>query len=735
MNPMGPGPLGPPDTMNPYEQAYAQDQAPAPAMPLPPVPPPRRVRPEPPKDKKELEDIQKYVAAFAKASRSFVKAKEDYWTLLLRLKENILNSRQWRAWRRGEARPPSQSRKDILDWLPASKEEATRSDYAHSLTYALDWSADTAWAAIFDGPQWLTVIDQSTKPTPATQQDPNISTLTLADMVARLLTDKLERTQIHGRVTDALSSWADLGTGVVKTSLLENRIPVTQMVSERHPFFPDQFIENPVDGWEVLSQDPLAEVIPLHRFLPDPQARHNDVQRWDMVGHWVEPTYDEIVDRFKSGMYGNVCTLAKFKERWDGLKNESVEAEMDTDEDSLNDNDERARLRVYELHGKVPTKDGLKEGLYTLITDKGIDDPSDGLLVRVVWGPVLMSPHCAQRPFSVAHFYQRSGPFGVGMLERCEKLLYLISNFVGYSQDIAMRCAGPATAMSGDMIRFIEREFGGAIPPGARVPLELGEQEPKPLHQFDLSGAQLVDNTIKMLLSILDRWTVSEITQGMGGGVETAHEAQILNQQSMRPTEVRMARFAQGIMKPMLNQALGFITEYCEGDQTVTFKGQDGQEKSYTITEEDLRDSRFVAYPVIAKQDAARLTRARALLDMLNNAANYTQMLQTSGYVTDWGVPLKQVFQWLDADPQNQALRRISTFEQQLIGQIQQLQQQLEMVMNQPAPGGGNGKAPPEKTNPGIRNGGPLGGEQTDLNLQMQESQMNPSVNPPEGWQ
>jgi len=725
--------------IDPYASAYGMSPDMPPPEP-PPLPPPYKKRPEPPTSKKELEKIQKYVGAFAKASRAYMKAKEPDINRRRALYENLLNSDQWQAWYKGEAYPPSQSRKDIRNFYQ-TKEESTRSKYVHSITDKIDATVDSAWPALFDGPEWLTIVDASTQPKAPTNAPPDsISSLTLADAVGKLLTDKLEHTQAHSRLTDGLNAWVRDGTVVFKISLFTDRIPITTVTTEVDPDFARVRMyrtrEVEEDGWETLREDPLIEVIPLHRYLPDPQARHNDVQRFRMVGHWTLVTYEQILDRFSSGMYGNVCKLSKFKERWDGLKNENPPAEIDTDPDALIDSDEDAHLKVWELHGKVPTDDGLKEGLFTLITESGVDDPTDGLLVRLNWGPVIDSVEWAARPFATAHFYQREGPLGVGMLEREESLLWLLSQFIGQAQDIARRCANPATQMPPGMMRYIDDKFPNGLPVGARLPLELAGEKAEPLHMFDVSAIQLIENAIKLLLSMVELHTMSEVMQGVGKGVETAHEANILQSNSQRPITTRISRFAMTCLKPALNQALGFIVQYCEGDQTVHIPGRDGAFIPYTIAEDDLKNSRFVVYPVLAKQDHTRLVRARAILDMLNNAANFVPLLQQAGYVFDAGVFIKDACQLLDVDANNQGLRQVSTFEQQLIQQIQQLQQQLQMAAQQPAPGSnGKGKAPAPVTDPGIRNGGPLGPEQTDLNLMMQASQMDPTVNPGGGFQ
>ena len=163
------------------------------------------------------------------------------------------------------------------------------------------------------------------------------------------------------------------------------------------------------------------------------------------------------------------------------------------------------------------------------------------------------------------------------------------------------------------------------------------------------------------------------------------------------------------------------------GPQTITVKDELGQDVPYTISENDLKNGKFVIYPVLTRQDATRLAKAKAIQEYLIAAPNFIPIFQQNGWVFDPGIMHREYCNLIEIDENNRSLRRISTFEQQLQQQNQMLQQQLmqaQQMLSMKPPPGGNGKAPPEKQSPGLQNGGPMGDEQSDLAYMTQMRQL-----------
>lgn len=685
--------------------------------------PPQEMQPEqtpvslgslpPPAPSKEFQRMaEEYVKDFCRASSSYIRDQIAHWKLLHQLYENKIGLREWANGTDGGL-STSQSR--IRD--DDETEPTWYSDLVYTPRHLNEAVTANVFGAIFDGPDYVTIgLKENRNPNEGTTNagaDQSQTSFPLAMRMEELLKSFLKSGQIHARMTDCLIEWGKLGTLAGKVSWHERttlkwvKAPDGKRTRER----------------VVLDQFPVIHPIPLENFLPDPCALSNDVRLWRMVGHKVERTYDQILDGFRSGMYS--LNEAEFKKTLSPKGGTPIpqpnpvtgELRAGQDEENI------TRLFVWEVHGQIPSPDGYLEGVCSIVTDLAAENPASGLMIRLSDEPALES---GERPIQVAHFCQRPGPLGAGLIDANEDLIYAISQFINQLQDNTRLCAiGAWTAPEGSKQELWIQDNGGTIFPGAIIPKDQftagNGLEPVTMPVF---SPQVILEVISFLIQLLERRTVTETFQGTNSKRQTATEASMLQQQSQRPVQFRTDLLARTFIEPVFNICLSMVCQFAVGDQTVYVRNPSGQIVPATITQQELRDHKYVVTTTLTRQDSSKIARMQSIERILPILAQMESLIMRDGRRVSFSELIQRHLDSTGMDGVDRVLVALSEEEKA----------QMAMAQQQPPggpPQGPNGPpqgappagppqgGPPEPPQMGP-GGGPIGGGgDTDANAQL----------------
>lgn len=761
---------GGPQPPVPPEQLAAQMLSNPTPMDVPTLPPFIEVA-APPPDSAFQEIAKKYVSSFCRASRNFTKQKEPVWKLLKDLYENRIGLREWR-YRVSQIGyyASSKSRRNLpepKDW----DNDGGWSDFVYTPSYFIDQYANNAYPQIFDGPEWLTVIAEELPPKrkedplnpqmpammgmagpgmPSPQQpgmmpmaSPGMSqpgmapqgqemspsmadpsqTMPTAQKIQGLVVNRLGDGQVEQRMYEGLQSCATYGS--VYAQIFPYQVKTTRY-AEGTGTVPEYPEGQQIELEEEVATYPIVQVLALDKVLVDPLATHNDLQRWRGIGHLLDRTYDQIIADFESGLYN--LNREEFETRFStgegramGVNSDS----LDYDPDAEIDPDVDTWLRVWVWYGRVPTPTGFKECTCALVTEREIDDPTDGCMIRLTTAALFDTAR--PRPFCCAHFVPRRGPYGMGLIEQNQDILYLISQLINQFQDnVRMTAVGAMQAVEGlPAWNYLTEK--GTIHPLDLIPVATLNGELAPVKMPDFKAQEILAE-IKWLHELLEKRTMTDTYLGRAQP-KTATGSQIAQQQSSRPTVTITDLFARNFIQPMAQIALAILKETVLVEEVFTYRDANGQDVPLVITPEELREGKYRVVCTLTHQDQTRIARAQQIGELLQELPQIEQHLNMEGFKVSVAELMKRRIDLIGIDGSDRIISRIGTQEQMMMQQIQQLSMQnqqlmqaLQQAQQQPQqvpehshtstdtppaqPQGGNGDVGP----------GPMGDEPTDAN-------------------
>jgi hypothetical protein len=161
------------------------------------------------------EEAFQYVSQWCKASRDYVSRKVERWKLLQDLYHN---RRELNSWSTRAGFGGFRNRSGITD--NTDGRDRWQADIVLSPSYIVDNWADRAYQAIFNGPEWLTVIsDGPGTPTDATPPYPT------AFKLQELLLSRLAEGQIHVRLYEILQHLVLYGSVYAKIFWYSKPLP------------------------------------------------------------------------------------------------------------------------------------------------------------------------------------------------------------------------------------------------------------------------------------------------------------------------------------------------------------------------------------------------------------------------------------------------------------------------------------------------------------------------------
>lgn len=655
-----------------------------------PIVPPQAPSPE------FRQEAFRYVSRWCAASREFVDRKVERWKLL---EDLYHNRRELTSWANRSGVTAAENRATLAGRRDAK--ERWQADIVLAPSYIVDTWADKAYQSIFSGPDWLTVVpDNPQGPTTEDLQFPTSYKL------QELLLSRLSEGQIHVRMYEVLQHLVLYGTVFAKIFWYSKGVSRCRW---------DYETLEVVEEHEKVYDCPIAQVIPLDRILVDWTATHSDIQRHSGIGHRVDKPYEHIVEQFERGVYN--LNKDEFLRRWPsgttagGLDRE--ELLQDPDAEDL-EADEIRRFTVWEWHGSVPSTDGRKECLCTIVTERGADTPENGVMVRLTDAPVLW---CGLRPFLSAHYTPMPGPLGAGAVESNLDLIHAISQFISQSQDNARLTANAQLIVrrGSSAARQISTENDAVYPGKVWTVDDPGDIQPFPPLNFP---QQEVNRLIDYLNGLLEkRTTVNETTMGVTSKTRTATEAHMLQESALGPFATRADLFARSFLEPLGRIALSMLQQFLLDDQTITVRDFSGVDVPVVVTSEEIQTGRYRVVATLTRQDSSRLAKAQSIERVLPTLAQFQPILAQEGVKISFTEILKRYLDLVGVDGVERVLSRVNPAQAPAMGPPAGPQP--------PAPGpGGNGSLPQGAPPRLVEDGGPMGPEPTDANALAQLLQM-----------
>ena len=643
----------------------------------------------------EFAEVFEFVVSWLRASREYVSGKASRWTLLEDLYHNRIDLRTWsERWQSGPR----------VDSAQEGLTSKWQSDIVMSPSYIVDSWADRAYQAVFNGPEWLSVIPESPQFANPLQEDSFPTSFKLQE----LLVNRLGQGQIHARLYEALQSMVLFGSVYAKMYWKSGKSR-----QRRWDFESMDLMMEDYGSYEC----PVLQIIPLDRILPDWKAISNDVQRSSGIGHQVEKTYQGIIDGFNSGLYNLNRKL--FEDRFQNASPESSKGRtlLNDPEKSAIDDHFIKQVTVWEFHGQVPYRDSYHECVCSIVTESGSDSPEDGLMIRFLPRPALW---CGLRPFLCAHYTPVPGPLGIGAVESNLDLVHSISQFLSQSQDNARLTANAQLIVrrGSSAARQIGQDDDTVYPGKVWLVDDPDDIQPFPKLNFPQSDINTLINYLNTLLE--RRTSVSDISLGVSGRGKTATEAHILQQAAIAPFETRADIFARTFLEPMGQLALSMIRQFTTDDQIIMARDYSGRGIPLTVTSQEIHSGDYKVCATLTRQDSTRLAKAQSIERALPTLANFTSQLEQEGVRISFSELLKRYLDLIGIDGSDRILSRTTSNNPNITALgVESHGDSIEM------PGPEN---LPKRL---VENGGPLGAYPDDVNalaqlLQVQSGRLIP---------
>ncbi len=524
-----------------------------------------------------IEAARETVNSFCRSGLELVNQKKRHWELLEALYYNRIGLREWSNWY-------SYTTEDC-DW---------ESDYLHSPGYLVDAFVERIYPLIFTGSDYLTVeICGGASPFLESSQ---------GHKVGKLLLSLLDHGQIQARTTEALTEWGIYGTVFGKVFWKDG------LCGER--------------GY------PVVQVVPIWDVIPDSQARHNDIQRWNGIAHRVRRDRYEVLEGFRGGWYE--LGLEEFLERWPERANRDGDPEW---------------LELWEYHGVVGYHGKLEEIVMTIVTDDESNSPEDGIVIRIG-----TRNRGGQRPFVCSQFTTGLGCYGIGVIERNEDILFQLSQLIGQVQDNA-RISGNAcfqVSSTSPAWKTLD-ETGGRLRPGLVFKLDTGDVSDRisPVEMPRFPSTE-INSMIEFLSKVLERRSgLGDVAAGIKPpGEMSATEASLLMNEAQVPIRCRADLFVRSFLEQAGRLALELIKENIDdGYRLVTLDGRGGLQDE-VVTDVDFVGVEYKVYGGLTHADTTRIARASSLERVMQSLPAFEEKLRSEGYAVGYAEIFRQ---YLDA--------------------------------------------------------------------------------------
>ena len=345
----------------------------------------------------------------------------------------------------------------------------------------------------------------------------------------------------------------------------------------------DQLLELSLYGssyslWHFSNDEPIIATIPVTNVLPDPSARSTRIPEWKFVAYYGSMVASDFVAGVKNKTYSlpNKGNLTPFEK------------------------DLQASCSTIEWFGYFYAPD---RQLFhaTAIAAPGASD-TDHQICRIL--PIKSIP------VFLSHYYQRPGPFGIGILARDASLSNQISTFTRQMIANTRTTAVAALKVHENSPAHACLKASGGLVPGLVIPTTPGV--PGEVEALDVP--RFPSSDIVQMLQFLSM----EYEKRAGAPAadlqtfRTATAANLLERQTNRGPGTKIHRFAEQTLNP------GFSRIY-------NYKYQAGSEAIGKV------------YVALTNQDHSRISRAAAIERFLMIMPQIQELLANTDTVVDVG--------------------------------------------------------------------------------------------------
>lgn len=456
-----------------------------------------------------------------------------------------------------------------------------------------------------------------------TVEDPEFPT---SRKMQALLLNSLDELQFRSRTNEGLRDACIFGTMAGKTPWHEDA--EYEQVLE----IDDLYQIHEREQKTIIRQGVALDLLNLAKFLPDPDAKHGDVQRWEFVGNREQVPYHTIRSRFAQGNRRGPYNTGyrEFLHQWpDGGQplgsNSETEIKQDSDAYSIPSVSPVTYLQVWEYHGRIYFSDRSHpiECVGTLVTDLNTNDPFGGILVRFQEQPAIK---VGCRPYGVYQCIPQAAPLGIGLIEQNLDLIWLLSHAVNLFIDAVRLISLPMFKYRKGGPWSIEMDAatkGELLYPGKGIPYSIdpNEVEPFSLQVIDLRALiELIQYLEKMLEK---RTTVSDASRGLSQNRKTATEVASLMQASQQPLETALGLFKETFLDPFGRIALTQFQQKIREDQTIWMRDSAGQPSPQLLTLQEIQTGSYRVEATVDMPEHAKISKAQTILQILPIAEQF----------------------------------------------------------------------------------------------------------------
>jgi len=695
--------------------SMGEDVAPSPDFFAPPMQQqwqPLDIRIEPEPKKREIDHAKKEVPRMLKASAEYMQRKRPWLVLWRRLYDNKLELNQWKP-----NIDDRQMRKvwDILRGIRRNIDEASgntvskwRTNFTVACAPFCDSYAESYIQAVFAQEDFCQV-----KPGPRNStgsiEDSQFPT---ARKIQSKLIDSFNQMGIRGDVHQCALDDIRYGTVAAKLVWYEDTRLEAGIDEYGQPDWREQVVRH---GTELKSLD-------LLKFLPDPEGKGPDCQKWRFVGDRSDVDWEVIASKFSTTRQPGPYNVGRkeFFEKWPdqgsvGMRNEGRALREDPDVDSQMQYG-KGQLQVWEMHGKLsfPGDDRPTECVCTYVTDVNTDDPSGGVLVRLQLQSALKS---GTRPYAVDHFIPTGGPLGRGLIEQNQDIIWLYSHVQNTFIDACRLMAIPMIkAREGSLYtrKTKDEPEGLEVFPGMIVKFQGDPNEVQPMWlQADLSSIMTLMNFLEGQLE--KRTSISATTRGVQDKTQTATEFAGLIQQSLRPINTKLSMFKERILDPLARTAVTYLQTFVFEDQEIFVTDDNGQPIPATLSVDELRTGEYRVFFVLDLPDQTKISKAQTIMQLLPILTQIAlPLLQYEKKRIKFAGLIEALLRCLDISETTNVIETVDDLTQM-------------QILNSMMPPGQPGQPQPGQEGQGQlmpgTDGGPLGPDQNMINELMQRTQ------------
>jgi hypothetical protein len=628
--------------------------------------------------KKFQDQTFEYVTDWLATAHNYNQSKAEMWTLLEDLYRNRRPLSCWRT--------PSGELQVALDKV----KQGWKSDETVSVAPIVNSFVHKAYRRIF--PSKTDFLEVRAAP-PYSMQSFQDTETTVTSKLTHALLEDLREGHFRSNFVQFLLYLGVFGSSALKTYWFERKVP---------SFAFDPMTGEPMPGEEIVIRCPKIRALKPHNLLVDWRATDPDVQAWAGIGDKTDVSYYTVMERFKAGTYN--LNKAKVMDRWKWGDQSGSGLEVDReyftdswDTDSADEFPDGSILWAWEFHGKVPAKgkDGWTEVVATILTDRGCDTPSDGVLVRLQEGTIIENGY---RPYVFTNFLPVGEVFSPGQIEPNLDVLYTLSTLLNIllNNSKAVNRLWVARTGSPAYRNLADRKDGDILSVGGVIPVE----EPDDIAPFPLPPFphQELANMMTHQEHMLERRTgESDTTLGLSQREKTATEASVLAQMASTPYDNIVSWIDEDCLHPLGKLFMAQIQQFADDDRVVEVPGPNGQPQPVVLTPEEVQNGYYYVEWMVDLPDQTKMARAQSIERVLPGLTNVVPLLAQQGFTVDLAVLLRRYLDALGIERIEQIIRPMTPEEQQM----------MMMQMQGPEAGpaeekGSGGPPPPPSSQPQV---------------------------------